>query len=141
MPGIEQIAMLVGGTIYVLLGGIHGIWTLGDVKNPKKFTPVDDAVREAMQGVPIALHPQTDMWRAWLGFNLSHSLGLVIFGGLLSYIALLAPALISSSWILAAVSITTSICYMVMSYRFWFIKPLVGSGIATLCIVAAFLLS
>ena len=34
-----------------------------------------------MQQSAIALNPSINLWRAWMGFNLTHSLGAVMFGG------------------------------------------------------------
>ena len=35
-----------------------------------------------MSQTRLRLTPRTDMWRAWVGFNYSHGLGLMVLGGL-----------------------------------------------------------
>ena len=72
---MNLIVLGIGSGIYLLLGAFHGLLAFRDVFTPRTFTPVDDTVRKAMLKKPIALHPKTDLWKAWLGFNLSHSLG------------------------------------------------------------------
>jgi hypothetical protein len=70
-----------GASIFLILGILHGVLTLQDISNPRTFTPPDQTLRQAMQESSIAINPQTNLWKAWLGFNLSHSLGLIMFGG------------------------------------------------------------
>ena len=75
---IAQALVLVGASIFLLLGTLHGVLTLIDVIGPPRyFTPRDAALRQAMQDSTLAIHPATNLWRAWLGFNLSHSLGVM----------------------------------------------------------------
>ena len=78
---MSQVLLAVGGGIFLILGSLHGLLTLRDLANPRAFTPTDARVREAMQGARLSLNPRANLWEAWLGFNLSHSLGLVVFGG------------------------------------------------------------
>src|SRR6185436_10458110 len=78
-----QILLAVGGLVVLMMGTLHGVLTLRDVFTPRAFTPTDDAVRLAMQGTRVAFNRRLNLWKAWLGFNLSHSLGVVLFGGLL----------------------------------------------------------
>jgi hypothetical protein len=78
---MAQVLVTLGASIFMILGIFHGVLTLQDLRNPRTFTPPDAALRQAMQQSNIAIHPQTNLWKAWLGFNLSHSLGLVMFGG------------------------------------------------------------
>jgi hypothetical protein len=68
------------------------------------------------------------MWDAWLGFNLSHSLGAVVFG-ILCITASSKPSVAS----LAVVSLI----YLVLAIRFWFYVPAIGIAIATACLLLA----
>jgi len=78
---MAQILLAIGGSIFLVLATLHGVLALRDVANPRAFTPTDDAVRVAMQGTRLAFNPRANLWQAWLGFNLSHSLGVALFGG------------------------------------------------------------
>lgn len=135
-----ELFLVVGAAIYVALGALHGIWALRDIATPRTFTPADDSVRKAMIGVPMALHTGTDMWRGWLGFNLSHSLGLIVFGGTLLAIGLFRMDLFVYREVQIA-ALTASGVYLVLSVKFWFSGPVIGTGIATLCFLAAAFLS
>ena len=77
---IAQILVVLGASILLILGVLHGVLTLQDLRDSRTFTPSDPALRSAMQESSIAVDPHTNLWKAWLGFNLSHSLGLVMFG-------------------------------------------------------------
>jgi hypothetical protein len=69
---------------YLLLGTVHIAWTLGDLRSPTPFRPVDETVIAAMQAEPVAAFASApgvrSLWPSWLGFNLSHGLGLLLFG-------------------------------------------------------------
>src|SRR5688500_17780197 len=84
---MSEIFFLVGAAIFALMGVVHGALTLRDVFVPRSFTPIDDNVRHAMAEARLRFAPQTTIWTAWLGFNLSHSLGLFIFGAFLGGLA------------------------------------------------------
>ncbi len=136
-----QLLLVVGSSIFVLLGGAHGVLTFRDLSNPRSFTPRDPELRAAMQESAIAFHPKVNLWRAWLGFNLSHSLGLVMFGGAFLYLGIFQSFLFSRSILLQSCSILVSAAYLVMSLKFFFSKPAIGSGIAMACFVLAAMLS
>ncbi|WP_455710250.1 LIC_13387 family protein [Pseudoalteromonas maricaloris] len=42
----------------------------------EKFNPYDISAAEAMKRTSPQLTKETTIWRAWIGFNASHSLGL-----------------------------------------------------------------
>ena len=129
--------LIVGSSISVLLGAVHGVLTLTDLGHPRSFTPVDATLRIAMQQSSIALHPRINLWQAWLGFNLSHSLGLLMFGGAFLYIGIRHSSLFAQSVPLQGCAILISAAYLVMSLQFWYSRPAIGWGIATACFVLA----
>ncbi|MBA3694436.1 MAG: hypothetical protein H0W77_13540 [Acidobacteria bacterium] len=90
-----QLLLIVGSSIFVLFGAAHGVFILQDLSNPRNFTPRDATLRTAMQQSTIAFHPKINLWNAWLGFNLSHSLGLVMFGGAFLYVGIFHSLLFS----------------------------------------------
>jgi hypothetical protein len=57
---MAQILRAIGGTIFLVLGTLHGVLTLRDVAKPRAFTPTD-AVRIAMQGVRLAFNPGANL--------------------------------------------------------------------------------
>jgi hypothetical protein len=132
---MAQALEITGASIFLILGMFHGVLTLQDLRNPRTFTPPDEALRQAMENSSIAINPQTNLWKAWLGFNLSHSLGLVMFGGTFVAIGLFDFGMFAHSYWLQSCVLFISVAYLIMSLKFWFDKPAIGSGIALACFV------
>jgi hypothetical protein len=131
---IAQILFIAGASIFFCLGLLHFILTLLDLNRPRTFTPPNPALRQAMQQSSIAIHPQTNLWRAWLGFNFSHSLGLVIFGGATISIGLLDFSVYARSLLLQGCVLAIAATYLILSIKFWFVSPTIGAGIALTCL-------
>lgn len=134
---MAQVLLTFAGASFVVLGALHGLLTLRDVTNPRAFTPTDAAVRHAMEGARLALNPRANIWQAWLGFNLSHSLGTVLFGSGLLFLAWHHLATFKASHLVQVVALVIAAAYVVISYRFWFWGPALGSGFAFVCILGA----
>jgi len=134
---MDQILLGLGAGIFLLLGIMHGVLTLRDIASPRTFAPRDDSVRIAMAETPLAIDATTNVWRAWLGFNLSHALGIIIFASAATAIAVLAPALFRESIVLQLVAVTIAASYHLLSLAFWFWKPAIGTTIGLLCIAMA----
>lgn len=138
---MAQTLLLIGSGVFLILGIGHGVLITRDLWKPRAFTPTDDAVREAMAGVSIVLSAQANQWKAWQGFNLSHSLGLMVFGGGLLWMAIVEPDLFFSNWLFQVVVIVIALLYFIFSKVFWFWGPLVASGAGSVCFILAALLS
>jgi hypothetical protein len=132
-----QFLEIMGATIFLILGVFHGVMTLQDLINPRTFTPPDQSLRQAMQESSIAIDPQTNLWKAWLGFNLSHSLGLVVFGGALVVIGVFYFSIFSDSYWIQSCALCIAMAYLVLSLKFWFSKPAIVSGVALTCLLIA----
>jgi hypothetical protein len=71
--------LILGGAVFGVLSVLHTIYTLLDLRNPRRLAPVDPSVAHAMANSALRLSGgRTDMWRAWIGFNFSHSLALIM---------------------------------------------------------------
>ncbi len=136
---MTRFLLLLGGAIFVLLGILHAVYTVADERHPRRLVPEDPAVREAMAGTGVRLsRGGTTMWRAWLGFNLSHSLGAVLFGAF-------ALAL-GNVWVepapprfLILLPLGIGLVYLGLGLRYWYRVPTVGIALATACFAAAWL--
>ncbi len=61
------ILLILGGAVFGVLGGLHAIYTLLDLRNPRRLVPVDPSVAHAMANSALRLSDGgTDMWRAWI---------------------------------------------------------------------------
>ena len=122
-----------------VLGGLHAIYTVLDLRNPRRLVPVDPSVAQAMANSALRLpRGGTDMWRAWIGFNLSHSLGLLLFAALAAWAGFRVNTL--PVGIMPVLTLIGCI-YLVLAMRYWFRIPAIGVAIGTGCFAAAWLLS
>jgi hypothetical protein len=131
--------LILGGAIFGVLGGMHTIYTLLDLRNPRRLVPADPSVAQAMAHSTLRLSQGgTDMWRAWIGFNFSHSLGLLVFAAL----AIWAGARIKTlpSAVMPGLILVGGL-YLVLALLYWFRSPAIGVAMGTGCFLAAWLLS
>jgi hypothetical protein len=136
---VVAILLILGGAVFGVLGGLHAVYTLLDLRNPRRLVPVDPSVAHAMANSALRLSGgDTDMWRAWIGFNFSHSLGVLLFAAL----AVWAGARINRLPVGIMPALTMIGCaYLVLALRYWFRSPAIGIAIGTGCFAAAWVLS
>lgn len=134
------ILLILGGAVFGVLGALHAIYTLLDLRDPRRLVPVDPRVAQAMANTPLRLsNGATDMWRAWVGFNCSHSLGLLLFGGLAMWTG--AQAKILPIRVIMPALTLIGCVYLVVCLLYWFRTPAVGVAIGTGCFAAAWVVS
>ena len=132
--------LILGGTVFCVLGVLHTVYTLLDLRNPRRLAPVDPSVAHAMANSALKLSGgRTDMWRAWIGFNFSHSLGVLLVAGL----ALWAGSRFNTPPVGIIMPVLTLIgcIYLVLALLYWFRAPAIGVAIGTTCFAAAWVLS
>ena len=143
-------AWFIAGTIPLMLaGGLHALYALFDTVRPTYFAPVDRSVKPVMEGTGIRLRrgvpggnrARPSMWSAWLGFNISHGLGVFTFGLLCLLIATDDFELVERIDALRPLTIAFSAAYLALSLRFWFYVPAIITGTATVCFTIATVLS
>lgn len=130
-----------GGAIFAWLGAVHAAFTFMDARRPSRLVPEDPAVIQAMAGTGVRLaRGGTTMWRAWLGFNLSHSLGAIIFGGAVLMVGWQWQVLLPPRRLLL-IPVAIGLFYLGLSLRYWFRVPTAGIALATASFAAAWLLA
>jgi hypothetical protein len=140
MRDVPQLLCQAGAFVFLLLGLAHGLMTLLDLRRPQFFAPRDRQLIQALRQTSIGLSPRANFWLVWLGFNFSHSLGLIIFGSGLIWLASVvghAPgqAVISGAGALVGV------VYLILALRFWFRGPAIGCGIGALLLALSYVVS
>jgi hypothetical protein len=68
--------MFLSASIIFTLGTAHLAYTFWGTN----LTPRDPALQITMSQVSPVITKQTTIWRCWVGFNASHSMGLILFG-------------------------------------------------------------
>ena len=137
---MPRLLLIFGGAVFGVLGALHTIYTLLDLRTPRRLVPVDPSVAHAMANSPLRLSGgRTDMWRAWIGFNFSHSLGALMVAGL----ALWAGFRFNTLPVAIVMPVLTLIgcVYLILALLYWFRAPAIGVAIGTGCFAVAWVLS
>ena len=81
------------------------------------------------------------MWRCWVGFNATHSMGLVLFGLVFGFLALAHDQLLFRSPFLLVVGLAMLGGFVVLGKVYFFSAPLRGVSISLACYIASIALS
>jgi len=132
-----RILMVFSASIILTLGVLHLVSTFWG----PSLTPSDPALQISMsQGSPVMTN-ETTMWRCWVGFNASHSLGLILFGLVFGYLALAHGPLLFRSLFLLVVGLAMLVVLVVLCKVYFFSWPLTGVSISLACYVTSIALS
>src|SRR5687768_17955654 len=102
-------AMLFAGSAAVVfvLGAIHLWYTFrGNMLHPR-----DLELRARLEQAPLVLTRQTTMWKAWVGFNASHSFGALLFGAVYGYLAVVHRDFLFQSRFLLSLGLLVLVAY------------------------------
>ena len=81
------------------------------------------------------------MWRCWLGFNASHSMGLILFGLVFGFLALAHAQLLFRSPFLLVIGGVMLCGFVGLCRLYFFSVPLTGIGISLACYLTSIALS
>jgi hypothetical protein len=94
-----------------------------------------------MRQISPVVTKETTIWRAWVGFNASHSMGLMLFGLVFGYLAMAHGQLLFQSPFLLAVGLAMLGGFAVLCKVYFFSVPLIGISISLACYLASIALS
>ncbi len=129
--------MVLSSGIIFTLGVVHIVYTFWG----PKLTPRDPALQISINQISPVISKETTMWRAWMGFNATHSMGAILFGLVFGYLALAHGQLLFQSLFLLAVGLAMLGGLVVVSRVYFFSVPLTGICISLACYVASIALS
>jgi predicted ABC-type sugar transport system permease subunit len=137
---VSRYLLLTGGTIFSIMGLLHIIYTIFDISQPKRLVPMNQVVISQMASVGVRLaRGRTNMWDAWLGFNISHGLGVIIFGLVCVGAGVFAQKLALPKATLL-IPVFVGVIYFLLAIRFWFRDPAIGVAIGTSLLFMAWVL-
>ena len=113
--------------IVLVLGSLHMLYTFRGVK----LHPRDAALMARMHEVSPVITRQTTMWKTWIGFNATHSLGIILFGWVYGYLALVQPAFLFDSMFLLLTGLAVLAAYVAIARQYFFSIPYRGVVVAT----------
>src|SRR6478672_2935607 len=86
------------------------------------------------------LTKETTMWKAWIGFNGSHSSGAIFIGIINFYLAVKYFAVFQASNFFFLLNIVTLAFYVWLAKKYWFKIPFVGVSISLTCFIISYIL-
>jgi len=129
--------LAASAAIILILGLLHLLYTFYG----PKLLPRDAELRVRMQEVSPVITRETTMWKAWIGFNASHSYGLILFGAVYGYLALVHRDFLFDSIFLLALGGILLAGYVFLARRYFFSIPFRGVLLATLLYGIALIVS
>jgi len=94
-----------------------------------------------MSQIAPVITNETTMWRCWVGFNASHSMGLILFGLVFGFLALALGQLLFRSPFLLVVGLAMLGGMVVLCKVYFFSAPLRDISISLACYIASIALS
>jgi hypothetical protein len=130
---IARLLMALSAGIPLLLGTMHLVYTF----HGPKLLPRDRAVQAAMEQTHLVLTRQTTLWRAYVGFNATHSMALILFGVMFGFLAAREPGVLFASPFLLGVGFLTLASFLALSRLYFFSSPFIAVCISLACYVAS----
>jgi hypothetical protein len=133
MVALAPSLVAASATIILLLGLVHLLYTF----HGRKLHPRDAELEARLKEVSPVITRETTMWKAWVGFNASHSFGAILFGTVYGYLAVVHSSFLFQSPFLLLLGLLLLAGYAFLGKRYWFSVPFRGILLATVLYVAA----
>ena len=133
MNALAPSLIAASAAIILLLGLIHLLYTFRGTK----LHPRDAALQARLKEVSPVITRETTMWKAWVGFNASHSFGAILFGLVYGYLALAHSAFLFQSTFLLLLGLLLLAGYVFLGKVYWFSVPFRGIVLSAALYVAA----
>ena len=139
MLELSRYLFLIGALPFIALGFAHAVATPQTPADTKGLSPRDPAVRGAMASDRILLTRRTTVWLAWVGFNMSHSLGATLFGVVVVLIGRSSASFETQAIVFLPLAVLVSAIYLVLAARYWFRTPIIAISLASVSFLVAWL--
>ncbi|MGJ8670518.1 MAG: LIC_13387 family protein [Oceanococcus sp.] len=133
----KSVLMAVSACVVMLLGLAHLLFTFYG----PKLLPRDPALIDSMKSASLVISKETTVWKAWIGFNASHSMAAILFGLIFGYLALLQPDVLYGSVYLQSVGFGMLVGFLLLARAYWFSAPFWGITTALICYIASLFLA
>lgn len=126
-----------GAIFLVILGSIHLYYTFFTNKFSSRNLRMVDEMKSSFPN----LTRKTTLWKAWIGFNASHSAGGIFIGLSNFYIAANYFLIFNRDHVFFLFNILTIGFYLWLAKRYWFGIPFFGILAALICFILSYILS
>jgi hypothetical protein len=138
MNQLAPYLIAASAAVILFLGLVHLLYTF----RGSKLHPRDPELTARLKESFPVLTRRTTMWKAWVGFNASHSFGAILFGSIYGYLSLVHSAFLFRSAFLLLLGLLALAAYLFLAKRYWFSAPfngiLLATALYTLGLVIAF---
>lgn len=132
MDRTAPVLIAIAAAIALLFGVLHLCYTWFS----RQLHPREAALEQQMKAVAPGISRQTTMWKAWVGFNVSHSASLILFGVIYLYLAIQHTPFLEGEPVLLVLGLLYLIAYFFMARAYWFKVPRRGMAVAILLYAA-----
>ena len=132
-----KILMVFSASIILTLGVIHLVYTFWG----PKLTPREPALQVSMSQTSPVITRETTMWRCWVGFNVSHSMGLILFGLVFGFLAVAHSQLLFQSTFLLVVGLAMLAGLVALCRIYFFSVPFAAVSVSMACYIAGMAVS
>lgn len=132
---ISEVLFICGTLPFILLGTAHILFNLIDLKNPSKIVPVKEEITELMKSNFLKITKETTIWKAWVGFNISHGIGALFFGTIYMILAATDYSFLKNNTFLIFLAQFVSLIYFVLAVKYWFRIPVIGTLFGLICFI------
>jgi len=136
---LSRYLYLAGALPFLVLGTAHALATPRAPADAKGLSPFDPQLAEAMTRSTLRLTRRTDMWRAWVGFNLSHSLGVLVFAASVILTGRNRSAFDAQAHLFLPFAMVVAAVYLWLARRYWFKTPVLGCALALVLFLASWI--
>ena len=132
-----KILIVFSASIILTLGVIHLVYTFWG----PKLTPREPALQVSMSQTSPVITRETTMWRCWVGFNVSHSMGLILFGLVFGFLAVAHSQLLFQSTFLLVVGLAMLAGLVALCRIYFFSVPFAAVSVSLACYIAGIAVS
>jgi hypothetical protein len=136
---LSRYLYLAGAVPFLVLGTAHAMATPRAPQEARGLSPSDPQLAEAMTKSRLRLTRRTDMWRAWVGFNLSHSLGVLAFGSFVVLTGSRAAVFDAQAPACVPFAVVVAAGYLWLACRYWFRTPIIGCALSLAFFLASWI--
>lgn len=141
MQELSRYLFLAGGLLCLLLGTAHVVHTPQQPSERKGMSPADPSLAESMARSRVLLTGRTDIWRVWVGINLSHSLGVILLGLTVLLVGRTPASFAYNAVVFIPLAVVVSLAYLGLGLVYWFRTPIIAVGLSVLLFSSAWVLS
>lgn len=111
--------LALSALIILLLGSAH-LWL---TVHGNKLHPRNPGLKEQLELAHLRITGETSFWKAWIGFNASHSYGAILFGFVYGYLALFHAGFLFDSTFLLSLGMLYLLGLVFLGRKYWFSRP------------------